>query len=97
MIKIIDGWYYEVDELQYTLIHIYECEKMKFGTKEKTGEIKTVRSEIGYFRNLELMLIRVAELIAKEKVAAGEITTIREHIQELKNIKSQLSELVKPF
>lgn len=33
MIKIIDGWFYTADENQYTLIHVYEREKMKFGTK----------------------------------------------------------------
>ena len=97
MIKIIDGWFYTADENQYTLIHVYEREKMKFGTKETTGEMKTIREEIGYFKSLALMLVRLTELLAKEKIAAGEIATIEEHIQALRTTEEQLSELVMPF
>ena len=97
MIKIIDGWFYETDKYQYTLIHVYEREKMNFGTKETTGEMKTIREEIGYFKSLELMLVKLCELLAKEKITTGKITTIEEHIQELRTIKNQLSELVMPF
>ena len=97
MIKIIDGWFYTADENQYTLIHIFDREKISFETREKTGEMKTVRKEVGYFKSLELMLVRHTELLAKEKIAAGKIKTIEEHIQVLRTIKNQLSELVMPF
>lgn len=59
--------------------------------------MKTIREGIGYFKSLALMLVRLTELLAKEKIAAGEITTIEEHIQALRTIKEQLSELVMPF
>lgn len=97
MIKIIDGWYYEVDEFNYSLIHEYEREKVIFGTNEKTGEMKTVKEYIGHFRSMTDMLIKLTRVLAREKITSGEITTIEEHIQTLRTIKEQLSELVMPF
>lgn len=97
MIKIIDGWYYEVDEFNYSLIHKYEREKGVFGTNEKTGEMKTVKEYIGHFRSMADMLIKLTRILAREKIAAGEIATIEEHIQALRTIKEQLLELVMPF
>lgn len=97
MIKILDGWFYEVDEFNYSLIHEYEREKGVFGTNEKTGEMKTVKEYVGHFRSMADMLVKLTRILAREKIAAGEIATIEEHIQALRTIKEQLSELVMPF
>lgn len=97
MIKICDGWYYTADENEYTLIHEYEYEPCKFGTKEKTGEIKTRRVEVGYFTTLSAMLTKLVTILGKEKIASGEITTLSEHIEELRRIKTELENDILPF
>lgn len=97
MVKIIDGWYYEVEEKQYTLIHQYNYEGVKFGTKEKTGEVKQKNEIIGYYVTLSEMLIKLTKLLAKEKVDNGEIKTIEEHVQALRTIKNELEEILNPF
>ena len=97
MIKIIDGWYYIVDENEYTLIHEYEYESIDFLTREKTGEIKTKRVEVGYFTTLAAMLEKLVVLLAKEKIYNGEITTIQQHIEQLRKIKDELESIIMPF
>lgn len=97
MIKIINGWYYSVDEYQYILIHEYEKEKGVFGKGEKTGEMKEVKETVGYYSNLSTMLIQLTKILAKEKIDNGEIKTIEQHIKELNKIKNELESVVNPF
>ena len=97
MIKICDGWYYSADDNEYTLIHEYEYESKDFQTREKTGEIKTKRVEVGYFTSLAAMLTKLVTILGKEKIASGEITTLSEHIEELRRIKTELENDILPF
>lgn len=97
MVKIRDGWYYSADESNYTLIHEYEYESIDFQTKQKTGEIKTKRVEVGYFSTLAAMLTKLVTILGKEKIASGEITTLSEHIEELRRIKQELENDILPF
>ena len=97
MIKICDGWYYSADDNEYTLIHEYEYESKDFQTREKTGEIKTKRVEVGYFTTLAAMLEKLVVILAKEKIASGEITTLSEHVEELRRIKQELENDILPF
>ena len=91
MVKIIDGWCFETDEKQYILIHQYEKEKGVFGkTVEK-------RDEVGYFQTVTGMLRRLAEIVVKEKVADGQIQTIRDYIDELERIEKKLHEMCKGY
>lgn len=94
MIKIIDGWGFEVEEKQYTLIHEYQKEKGVFGKRsEASGEFVTKREEVGFFTNLSSMLRRLAQILCKEKVDEGEITTIGEYIAKLKELEDGLKEI----
>lgn len=96
MIKICDGWYYIIEESEYTLIHEYEKVKGVFGKPEAvSGETVTKREEIGYFQTLREMLKRLAKIMCKEKQDAGEITTIGEHIEALEKLEEDLNSLVK--
>ena len=97
MIKIIDGWFYSVDDNEYTLLHEYEYEGIDKYTKEKTGEIKKRFVERGYFTSLSAMLEKLAVLLAKEKIYNGEITTIQQHIEQLRKIKDELESIIIPF
>lgn len=97
MIEIMSGWYYTVDDNQYTLIHQYVYDVLKFGTKEKTGETRVKTETIGYFTTLAKLLEKLTFLLAKEKVDNGEIKTIEQHITALKRIKDELNEICMPF
>ena len=97
MVKIRDGWYYSANENEYILIHEYQYESKDFQTREKTGEIKTKRVDVGYFTTLAAMLTKLVTILGKEKIASGEITTLSEHIEELRRLKTELENDVLPF
>ena len=93
MVQIIDGWSFNCDEQQYILVHTFMYEKKAFKTREATGEFVEKREDVGYFKTVTAMLRRLAEILAKEKIAAGQITTIREYIAELERTKKRLREV----
>lgn len=95
MIKIIDGWFYEYDGTQYILFR--EEEREVYNKVKKEKRFGVVKTTIGYFPKIEAMLLKMTELMAKAKIDSGEITTLEQHIQELRNIKNQLSDIVMPF
>lgn len=98
MVEIIKDWYFEADDKQYILIHQYEKEKGVFGKKgESSGETVVKREEIGYFQTVTGMLRRLAEILAKEKVADGQIQTVRDYIDELERIEKKLREMCKEY
>lgn len=98
MIKIIDGWYFKIDEFQYVLVHEYQKAKGVFGkVGVDSGEMVTKQDEVGYFRTVAAMLRRLAEFLVREKIDAGEITTIREYIDELERIEKRLQEVCRGY
>lgn len=98
MVEIIKDWYFEADDKQYILIHQYEKEKGVFGKKgENSGETVVKREEIGYFQTVTGMLRRLAEILAKEKVADGQIQTVRDYIDELEIIEKKLHKMCKGY
>lgn len=90
MIKILDNWFYKIDDFQYILIHQYERPKIDFKTKQKTDEMISKTEEVGYFPSLEEMLMKLAKILVKEKYDRGEINSLQEHIRELHRIKAEL-------
>lgn len=90
MIKIIDNWFYKIDDFQHILIHQYERPKIDFKTKKKTDEMISKTEEVGYFPSLEEMLMKLAKILVKEKYDRGEINSLQEHIRELRRIKAEL-------
>lgn len=96
-VKIIDGWSFEVDENQYILIHEYVREKLDFKTRKPTGEMIEKCEEVGYFKTVTAMLRRLAEIFAKEKMADGQIQTVRDYIDELERIEKKLHEMCKGY
>lgn len=97
MVNIIDGWSFDVDDHQYILIHSYTREKLDFKTKQGTGEMVEKREEVGYFKTVAAMLRRLAEILVKEKVADGQIQTIRDYISELERVEKNLWEMCKGY
>lgn len=98
MIKILDGWYFKIDEFQYVLVHEYQKAKGIFGkVGVDSGEMVTKQDEVGYFSTVTAMLRRLAEFLVREKIAAGEIATIREYIDEMERIEKKLHEVCRGY
>ena len=98
MVEILDGWYFKIDEFQYVLVHKYEKAKGVFGkVGVDSGEVVTKQDEVGYFRTVTAMLRRLAEILAREKVADGQIQTVRDYIDELERIEKKLHELCRGY
>ena len=97
MVSIIDGWSFDVDDHQYILIHSYTREKLDFKTKQGTGELVEKREEVGYFMTVTEMLRRLAEILVREKMADGQIKTIRDYIDELKKVEENLRKMCKDY
>ena len=55
------------------------------------------RDEVGYFKTVTAMLRRLAEILAKEKIADGQIQTVRDYIDELERIEKKLHEVCRGY
>ena len=96
-ITITDGWSFTADENQYVLVHTFMREKQDFKTRKPTGEVIEKREEVGYFKTVTAMLRRLAEILVREKMAEGQIQTIRDYIDELERIEKRLQEFCKGY
>ena len=96
-IIITDGWSFTADENQYILVHTYMKPKVDFKTRKPTGEMVEKREEVGYFQTVTAMLRRLAEILVREKIAEGQIQTIRDYINELERIEKKLHEFCKGY
>ena len=97
MIDIIDGWSFNIDEHQYVLVHTYIKERIDFKTRKGTGEMVEKSEEVGYFSTVEAMLRRLAEILVREKMADGQIQTIRDYISELERVEKNLREMCRGY
>ena len=97
MVKITDGYYYEADGTQYTLIRKGTRQKLDKQTKKPTGEKVDFSEIVGYYTTLETMLKSCAKHITAQEIADGVITTISEHISELKQLKNSFEHLLIDF
>lgn len=98
MVEILDGWYFKIDEFQYVLVHKYEKAKGVFGkVGVDSGEVVTKQDEVGYFKTVTAMLRRLTEILVREKMADGQIQTIRDYIGELERIEKKLHEMCKGY
>ena len=80
------------------LVHKYEKAKGVFGkVGVDSGEIVTKQDEVGYFKTVTAMLRRLAEILAREKVADGQIQTMRDYIDELERIEKKLHEICRGY
>ena len=96
-ITITDGWSFTADENQYILVHTYMKPKVDFKTRKGTGEMVEKREEVGYFKTVTAMLRRLAEILVREKIADGQIQTIRDYISELERVEKNLREMCKGY
>lgn len=97
MVQIINGWSFDSDDNQYILVHTFMKPKVDFKTRKPIGEMVEKREEVGYFQTVTAMLRRLAEILVREKIAEGQIQTIRDYIHELERIEKKLHEMCKGY
>ena len=96
-ITITDGWSFTADDNQYILVHTFMKPKVDFKTRKPTGEMVEKREEVGYFKTVTGMLRRLAEILVREKMADGQIQTVRDYIGELERVEKNLREMCKGY
>ena len=97
-----EGWdLYTMHEVETKSSYDFNCifmrEKQDFKTRKGTGEMVEKREEVGYFKTVTAMLRRLAEILVREKIADGQIQTIRDYIDELERIEKKLREMCKGY
>lgn len=79
MVNLIKDFRYEKIPYQYALY------RDRLVTDKETGEKKPVKTLVGYYNSLEAIITATARELADDKIAAGEITTIQEHIKAIRD------------
>lgn len=82
MIHLIDNYYLTADNNSYTV-----------GTARKKPDSRVILVGTRYF-SLARAVSETAEIALRDKIAAGEITTLQTAVEELRNIKGQIQAAV---
>lgn len=94
MVKITDGYFFEVDGKQFTLYAREKREKIDFKTRKPTGEIIEADRFIGYYMSASAMLIAAADDALAKECANGQIETIHEYLERYREIVNDLRNAV---
>lgn len=97
LIHIADGYYYAIEDNQYTLYFCGERDKIDIVTKKSTGERIEYKECVGYYFTLENMLRSVIKEWSNEKAKSFEVTTIKEHLDVLQDTRDKVLEITKGF
>jgi hypothetical protein len=87
VVDVINGYYVEIQEKQYTVCKDYEFQSKK----DNTTQIR--KGVFGFFGSMEMALKQIATLTTNENVK--DKSTIHEYIVELKIVKQQIEQIIK--
>lgn len=90
MVKLIDDYYMDADEHQYILKRIVNYKKND-GTEAEREDTK------GNFTSIENLIVFLANLILRENIKNDEIKDLFLCVEEMRNIKSHIEQLVNVF
>jgi hypothetical protein len=93
-VRITDHYYYTVDGLGNIIPYwIGVKEKMELGKNGKgTGEFREVCEGLGFYSSLEATANACMRDAGYRKIDAGEIQTIKQHIDELRRVKDEIKD-----
>lgn len=98
-IPIVAGYAYSIDRcnnhiLYYTTIR----EKKELGRNGKgTGVMKEHTEILGYYSSMEMMLKAVIKDSAFRKIENGDIKTVKEHLDSLKEMEERIKTITGGF
>ena len=90
MIKITDAYWFEVDEYQHKLYRRTVREKMKFRSKEHTGETKEFFEFVGYYKDVDAMLKAAVRDAVMLKAGNNEFQTIDDYLKSYSELVKQI-------
>ena len=79
MIHLIDNYYLTADNNSYTV-----------GTARKKPDSRGILVGTRYYLSLARAVSETAEIALRDRITAGEITTLQVAVEELRNIKGQI-------
>ena len=79
MIHLIDNYYLTADNNSYTV-----------GTARKEPDSRVILVGTRYYLSLARAVSETAEIALRDRITAGEITTLQVAVEELRNIKGQI-------
>lgn len=79
MIHLIDNYYLTADNNSYTV-----------GTARKKPDSRVILVGTRYYLSLARAVSETVEIALRDRIAAGEITTLQVEVEELRNIKGQI-------
>lgn len=86
-IELINGFYIDADELNYTL-------KQRYTGKTKDGEEKEADRIIGYFSSVQGCVERVCKLIPLEE-NDGAVISMREYAEAIQKAVESVGEVIR--
>lgn len=95
MIKIIDGYGFEQDDLQFTLYAFGTRQKAScFGRTVKDGEMVEYKDTLGYYSSIQSMCEACLKHAVKERADRDQIDSISEYVAAMKEIASDILEAI---
>lgn len=98
-IPIVAGYAYSVDRCNnHILYYTATREKKELGKKGKgTGVMKEYTEILGYYSSMEMMLKAVIKDSAFRKIESGDIKTVKEHLDSLKEMEERIETITGGF
>lgn len=90
MVKLIENYYMDADEHQYILKQIVKYKKND-GTEAERADTK------GHFTSIENLIVFLANLILRDDIKNDEIKDLFLCVEEMRNIKAHIEQLVNVF
>ena len=95
MIKIIDGYGFEQDDMQFTLYAIGKRQKAScFGRTAADGEMIEYKDTLGYYSSVQSMCEACLKHAVKARADRDQIDSIGEYVAAMKEIASDIRESI---
>lgn len=95
MIKIIDGYGFEQDDMQFTLYAVGKRQKTScFGRTAADGEMIEYKDTIGYYSSVQSMCEACLKHAVKARTDRDQIDSIGEYVAAMKEIASDIRESI---
>ncbi len=95
MIKIIDGYGFEQDDMQFTLYAVGKRQKTScFGRTAVDGEMIEYKDTLGYYSSIQSMCEACLKHAVKARADRDQIDSIGEYVAAMKEIASDIREAI---
>lgn len=95
MVRINENYSFDNDGKCLALYRTEMREKKAFGgSRSTTGEIKDFKSVVGYYKNIEQLVLAVADDATARKCNDGTVAHIREYLAEYRKAAKELKDAV---